>query len=180
MLTYAAGGLTLAALMTVYRSWRIHSAAIFYSGLALWVIACIGWSYAQGWEFGLLYGLCIPAIMVWPFILHNQSLLPESTRIPSPRKLDFSPKTLFTHVGHFLVVMGVLMVASVFITLAVCTLLPFSLTGQLAIAIVLLPILWGLAAYHYLAAANKVVVIGTYLVASVIGVIVLTFVPMSQ
>ncbi|NDV90723.1 hypothetical protein GTH32_05865 [Alteromonas sp. 345S023] len=180
MLTYAAGGLTLAALMTVYRSWRVQSAGVFYFGVVLWVFACIWWSYAQGWEFGVLYGLCLPACLVWPFILKNQSYLPKSTRIPSPRKLDFSTKTLVTHIGHFVVVMGVLMAASVSITLAVCALLPFSLTGQLAIAIVLLPILWGLAAYHYLAAANKVAALSVYLVALVIGIIVLTFVPMSQ
>ena len=68
MLSVAAGGLTLAALGVIYKSWRAQASTYLYLGLVVWLVAAVCWSYAQGWEFGVLYALCIPSILVWPFI----------------------------------------------------------------------------------------------------------------
>lgn len=178
MLTYAAGGLTLAALITVYRSWRVQSPLVLLAGITLWVISSIWWSYAHGWEFGLLYALCLPGCLVWPFILINQSRLPAPKSIPSPRTVNFTAKTALAHLAHCVVVLALLLFVSVAITLGLCTLLPLSLTGQLALAIIMLPLLWGLIAYHYLASRKKLVVVGVYLVAAMLGMATLFFVPM--
>ena len=62
MLSVAAGGLTLAALGVIYKSWRAQASTYLYLGLVVWVISAVCWSYAQGWEFGVLYALCIPSI----------------------------------------------------------------------------------------------------------------------
>ena len=58
MLSVAAGGLTLAALGVIYKSWRAQASTYLYLGLVVWVISAVCWSYAQGWEFGVLYALC--------------------------------------------------------------------------------------------------------------------------
>ena len=62
MLSVAAGGLTLAALGVIYKSWRSQASTYLYLGLVVWLVAAVCWSYAQGWEFGVLYALCIPSI----------------------------------------------------------------------------------------------------------------------
>ena len=41
MLTVAASGLTLAAVATVYKSWRSQTPAFLYIGLLVWLISTI-------------------------------------------------------------------------------------------------------------------------------------------
>ena len=177
MLTVAASGLTLAAVATVYKSWRSQTPAFLYIGLLVWLISTICWSYAQGWEFGLLYALCIPAILVWPFIALNQTVLPEPKNRPLARPLDFSRKQVLNNIGNYLVTLVVLLVVSVLITLALCALMPFSIAGKLATGVVLLPLLWGLFVYHYLATASKLKVLGGSILLAAVSVPVLLLLP---
>ena len=140
MLSVAAGGLTLAALGVIYKSWRAQASTYLYLGLVVWLIAAVCWSYAQGWEFGVLYALCIPSILVWPFIAFNQTHLPQPKNVPQPRSFDFSRRTVLGNIANYIVVLVVLLVVSVLLTLGLCALLPFSIAGKLATGIVLLPI----------------------------------------
>ena len=178
MLTVAAGGLTLAALGVVYRSWREQASTYLYLGLVVWLASAVCWSIAQGWEFGVLYALCIPAILVWTFIALNQTFLPQPKNVPQPRSFDFARGTVLANAANYFVVLVVLLVVSVLITLGVCALLPFSIAGQLATGTVLLPVLWGLFVYHYLATSHKFKVIGAYAVLSAACVPILIFLPM--
>ena len=178
MLTVAAGGFTLAALGVVYKSWREQASTYLYLGLVVWLASAVCWSMAQGWEFGVLYALCIPAILVWPFIALNQTFLPQAKNVPQPRSFHFARGTVLANVANYFVVLVVLLVVSVLITLGVCSLLPFSIAGQLATGTVLLPVLWGLFVYHYLATSHKFKVIGAYAALSASCVPILIFLPM--
>ncbi len=71
----------------------------------------------------------------------------------------------------------VLLVVSVLITLALCALMPFSIAGKLATGVVLLPLLWGLFVYHYLATASKLKVLGVYILLAAVSVPVLLLLP---
>ncbi len=178
MLSVAAGGLTLAALGVIYKSWRAQASTYLYLGLVVWLIAAVCWSYAQGWEFGVLYALCIPSILVWPFIAANQTHLPQPKNVPQPRSFDFSRRTVLGNIANYIVVLIVLLVVSVLLTLGLCALLPFSIAGKLATGIVLLPILWGLIVYHYLATAHKIKVVVAYVVLAALCLPILIFFPM--
>ena len=178
MLSLTAGGFTLAALTAVYKSWRAQAPTFLYLGLTLWLVSSVCWSFAQGWEFGVLYALCIPAILVWPFILLNQTHLPQPKNVPQPRGFDFSGKTVMGNVANYVVVLGVLLAVSVLLTLGLCALLPFSIAGKLATGTVLLPILWGLIVYHYLAAVNKLKVISIYAVVAALCLPILVYMPL--
>lgn len=178
MLSVAAGGLTLAALVAVYKSWRSQVSMYLYIGLLVWLISSICWSYAQGWEFGVLYALFIPAILAWPFIAMNQTILPQPKNVPQPREFDFSRKVIASNVVHYLVILVVLLVTSVLITLGFCALLPFSIAGKLATGTVFLPLCWGLVVYHYLATAHKFKVVSGYVVLACLCVPILLFLPM--
>lgn len=178
MLSITAGGLSLVALVAVYRSWRAQVSRYLYLGIVFWLVSTVCWSYAQGWEFGLLYALCIPALLVWPFIAFNQVQLPQPKNVPQPRRFDFSRGEVIANVTNYLVVMVILLVISVLITLGVCALLPFTIAGKLATATILLPVLWGLIVYHYLASSHKFKVIGKYAVLAALCLPILVFLPM--
>lgn len=178
MLSVAAGGLTFAALWVVYNSWRNQASTYLYIGLTVWLVSAVCWSFAQGWEFGVLYALCIPAILVWPFIASNQTQLPQPKNVPQPRGFDFSRGTVLGNIANYIVVLVVLLVVSVLVTLGICALLPFSIAGKLATATVMLPVLWGLIVYHYLATSHKIKVIGAYAALSAACVPILIFLPM--
>ena len=178
MLSITAGGLSLAALVAVYKSWRAQLPSFLYVGIAFWLVSTVCWSYAQGWEFGLLYALCIPALLVWSFIAFNQVQLPQPKNVPQPRSFDFSRGAVIQNVTNYLVVMVILLVISVLITLGVCALLPFTIAGKLATGTILLPVLWGLIVYHYLASSHKFKVVGIYAVLAALCLPILVFLPM--
>lgn len=177
LMLFTAGGLSIASMATVYESWRRQKSLVLYIGLTIWVLSAIAWSYAAGWEFGVLYALCLPGLIVWPFIGKNQSTLPVPKNVPQPKSLNFSPQSSMQNLGHAFVVLILLLVTSVVLALALCTLLPFDTAGKLASSVVLLPILWGLAAYHYLATIKKVRAVITYIFVAVISTAILFAVP---
>ncbi|WP_218312501.1 hypothetical protein [Alteromonas antoniana] len=172
-----AAGLSVAAIATVYRSWRTHAPAWFYSGLMLFILSCIAWATSQGWEFGTVYALCAPALLVWPFIACHQVVMPAPKNIPAPRRVAFSLALSVRHLGHALVVLIGLLATSLLVSVAVGIRLPFTDAGQLAVIIVILPLLWGLLAYHYLATPSKGRAVIIYAVLSAASLLILTFLP---
>lgn len=172
-----AAGLSVAAIATVYRSWRTHAPAWFYSGLMLFILSCIAWATSQGWEFGTVYALCAPALVVWPFIAKNQVVLADPRHLPQPRRVDVSLKRAGLHLCHGAVVLIGLLVTSLLVSVAVSLRLPFADAGQLAVVIVLLPLLWGMLVYHYLATASKGKAVITYTVLSAVSLLLLIYLP---
>jgi FtsH-binding integral membrane protein len=174
---FAASGLSLASIAAVYQSWRRQTGPMLYVGIGVWLLSSIAWSLSVGWEFGVLYALCLPGLLVWPFIAMNQSHMAVPLQIPQPRKLGFSPRTSIQHALHYIVVLLLLLVFSVVASLAICALLPMNITGQLATCMVISPIIWGLAVYHYLATSKKIKTVGGYLVATAVSVAILMAMP---
>lgn len=173
----AASGLSIASMAAVYKSWQRQAAPMLYIGMAIWLLSSIAWSISVGWEFGVVYALCLPGMLVWPFIAANQTSTPAPQQRPEPRKLDVSVSTSMQHILHYLVVLVFMLVFSVVASLALCALLPLDITGQLAICMVISPIMWGLAVYHYLASIKKVKVFAGYVVATGASLAILMAMP---
>jgi hypothetical protein len=172
-----ATGLSIAALAMVYYSWRTQITALFYAGFSLLILSCIGWSYSQGWEYGLVYALCLPGVLVWPFIGANQVQLPAPKNTPQARPISISIKSVGFHAGNYLVNLILLMLTSILMSFALCRLLPMTFTGQIATAIILQPIVWGLLSYHYLATTAKLKAIGAYVTISIASAGALIYLP---
>ncbi|GGW89315.1 hypothetical protein [Alteromonas halophila] len=172
-----ASGISLAAIASLYRSWRQQAPAFLYLSIALFIVSCVLWSYSQGWEFGLVYALCLPGLLVWPFIGLNQSRLPAPKNQPSPRQIKVTARQTATHLGHTLVALPGLMITSLLTAMAFSLRLPFADTGQLATGVVLQPLLWGLLAYHYFATGAKGKALLIYLSLSVISTLLLLYLP---
>jgi len=162
MLTVIASVLSLSAVATVHQSWRSRTSALFVIGLLLWLISGVVFSFAQGWEFGVLLMLCLPGMLVWPFVLANQVVLPKPKNRPEPRALNFSRANVLRNGVTYIVVLIAFLIIAVFITLGISALTPFSTAGKLGLGIILLPVLWGLCVYHYLATSSKVKVLAFY------------------
>lgn len=169
--------LSVAAIAAIYQSWRKQALAWCYSGIVVFIVSSIAWSFSQGWEFGIVYALCAPALVVWPFIAKNQVVLADPRHLPQPRRVDISLKRAGLHLCHGAVVLIGLLVTSLLVSVAVSLRLPFADAGQLAVVIVLLPLLWGMLAYHYLATSSKGKAVVTYTVLSAVSLVALIYLP---
>lgn len=170
-------GLSLAAIATLYQSWRARAPAFFYGGIAVLGASCLGWSFSQGWEYGLVYALCLPGLLVWLFIGANQRHQPPPKTTPAPRQVSATLQRALVHTGHMVVVLPGLMTASLLMALAISLRMPTAASGQLAVGIVLLPVIWGLLVYHYLATRAKVKALIYYVIVSAISALMLMYLP---
>lgn len=168
---------SLVAIAGFYLSWKKQHRRLFYLSLLLLVGSAVAWSVSEGWEFGVVYAVCIPALLVWPFIGANQVCLSAPTSVPSPREVTFSNKLMFRHLGHTAVVLLLLLVTSVLTSLAICLHLPIAVDGQLGICTVLLPLLWGGLVYHYFAVTSKGKALLMYLLLGGLSAAWLIFLP---
>ncbi|WP_258544352.1 hypothetical protein [Alteromonas lipotrueae] len=174
---FAASGLSVVSMAAVYKSWQRQTSPMLYIGVAIWLMSSIAWSMSVGWEFGVVYALCLPGLLVWPFIAANQSAAPATQQRPEPRKLDLSVSTSIQHILHSIIVLMLMLIFSVVASLALSALLPLEIASQLAICMVISPIIWGLAVYHYLATSKKIKTVGGYLVATAVSLAILMAMP---
>lgn len=146
---------TLFSLGVFYHSWKKQSVGLLWGGVASFILSLVLWSLAQGWEFGLVYGTCLPGLLVWVFILNNQVLLRPPTQTPQPRAISITTRRVVYHLGNYVVSLLLLMITSVLFSLTVSLRLPFAIQDQLATCIILIPLVWGGLLYHYFAVKSK-------------------------
>ncbi|MBU3023161.1 hypothetical protein [Aestuariibacter sp. A3R04] len=168
---------SLVAVFGFYLSWKKQHGGVFYLSLVLLAGSVITWSVSEGWEFGVVYALCTPALLVWPFIGVNQVSLSAPASVPLPRAVAYSNRLMFQHLGHTAVVLLLLLVTSVLASLAICLHLPIAVDGQLGACTVLLPLLWGGLVYHYFAVNNKIKALISYIVVAGLSLVWLIFLP---
>ncbi|MBU2977110.1 hypothetical protein [Alteromonas sp. C1M14] len=168
---------TLLSLGLFYQSWKVQSLGFLWGGVGAFLVSVCLWSVSQGWEFGVVYGLCIPGVLVWPFILQNQVLLRGPNQMPTPRPVDFSRQRVLSHLGHYGVSLVLLMITSVLLSLTVSLRLPFTIQGQLATCIILIPLVWGGLLYHYFAVKSKPKAVALNLVVIAVCALCLLFLP---
>ncbi len=119
-------------------------------------LALLLWVAVAGKEYGLSYGLFYPALIVWLFIAHASTALPfkpELERAAEGMRWNFTRFT--SHGAHALVVFVLFFIASALVTVVLSFSLPVAPATRIATAIILLPLLWSLLAYCYLATRRK-------------------------
>jgi len=146
---------SIASVATVYQSWRKQQAVLFWASVALLTVSAVIWSFAQGWEYGVVYALMLPALLVWLPILAERKKLNGNGQVPAPRPVNTSAKNVARHMGLFVMVIILQLALSLVSSVAFSRLLPVEETGQMTICVLLLPVLWGVVSYHYLASSRK-------------------------
>lgn len=131
------------------KSWLMASGWVFAS-LSLWA-----WVMASGAEFGVTLAFLVLPLIAWAMMLFNADV--RQQRLQTYRQGALTAprvQTLLYQVLLFILVVPVAGAAAVFTTTAFTLLLPVAKVNAVVTAVILIPIVWGLAAY-WVCAARK-------------------------
>ncbi|MAJ70142.1 MAG: hypothetical protein CBB67_001090 [Alteromonadaceae bacterium TMED7] len=146
--TVAAGG--------IYLSWRNSSAVYAWLGWLAAAGSVYCWYLVLGVEYGLTIGLCLPALTVWAAIAVEANPQRQSTaRIKPAHQWRLAPRQIALQTGHILYVLPGQLFICALIMIAVVYQLPVSEPKQMAIGVLVMPVLWGLLAYWYGLSSRK-------------------------
>ncbi len=142
--------LTLVCVGIFYMSWQSQSSRLFILACVVLIASNVCWSFWLGWELGLVFSVSVIPILVWPLIAREQKSVGNVETIPRRTLPPLKWGQAITHTGHWLVVMLVHMLLATIVTVCLCFWLPIEETNQLALGIVLLPLVWAAMSYFYL------------------------------
>ena len=145
-----------AGLWGIYAAWRGGRRLPGLLGWASLASSLLLWTTAAGSEFGVVYMLAAPAVLVWLFITLQTSHLNDKPVIPARTKpIHWDTALCIKQLGHALVVLVVLLLLSAFAAVLVSQVAPLQDASKTALAIFLMPALWSVLAYWYLASPYK-------------------------
>jgi hypothetical protein len=158
---YAITGTAVAAagVACLYGSWQDRIAARWRPvavGWALLLASTWAWTHATGAEFGISLTLLLPTVLAWVLIARNAEVRSPKATSRRPRRkadADLEPKaaadrrTLLAHLRLFIVSVPLAAIAATYVTIALCSLLPLTQVNQLVLALFVIPLVWGSAAY---------------------------------
>jgi len=155
---YAVIGTFLGALAMVclYCSWRGASKAwLTAAGWLLTLLSLWSWILASGAEFGVTLTLLVVPLIAWLIILFNTDVRQQRPQNQNQGAL-VAPRmqTLLYHCWLFVLAVPLAGAAAVFTTTAFTLALPVAKVNAVITAVILIPIVWGLASY-WVCAARK-------------------------
>lgn len=160
--------LCASAVAGVYLSWRQGRALGWVTALLLLVLSALVFSVTTGWEKGLTYALFLPALFIWLPIFREHTRSPFVVKTVTAKAQDFRLPRILLHTATGLTVLVLQLLFSVIITLALVQGLPMAETGQLALVVVIQPILWAAMIYHYLGRTARLKPLGGQLLVSLL------------
>ncbi len=156
-LTAAGAALSLGFVAGLFGAWRRGSGAWAAAALILLLAAIVTWCAAAGVEFGLVYALTLPSLAAFALIAAvndrrgaTPRSAPAARRLPAPTAGGAAQA-----LGKVMLVVPGAGVAAALGALAIGYLLHEEAADRLVTAGLLLPLLWGLAAY-WLSAARRI------------------------
>ena len=147
--------LGMLAIAVTYYSWQRSTPSLGWAALAVFITSVISFSIAAGWEYGVVYGLLLPGVLVWAAIAREQTIRPLKLTQAPVRTISTSGYKMAGHLAHALVLLVGQLLLSTVISVALSRFLPIEQTGQLAVCIIIQPLLWAMLAYHYLGSPAK-------------------------
>lgn len=150
----------LAGLALLFGAWRRRIAPrrlAVSGGWALLVLSGAFWVAGTGAEFGISLVLLATSAVAWLFVAANRQQRERRDRgEPSPPKPVAERRSLARHLILFLLVVPLAAVASTLVSVALSMALPVPTVDAMVAVLVLVPILWGCAAYWTLADSRLV------------------------
>lgn len=144
----AAAGLGVALL---YASWRKrvqHKAVVLWSAWLLVAASIVLCGLATGPEFGPVIALLVLPMIAWLFVAANRHVRSNSGRQQEPAPLNLPPlRALGRHAAIFLVSVPLAACASTLLVLGGTLYLPWQEIDRLALAVLLIPFVWGLFSF---------------------------------
>jgi hypothetical protein len=143
-----AAGLGVALL---YASWRTRvqrKAVTLWSAWLLIAASLVLWRLATGPEFGPVIALLVLPMIAWLFVAANRHVRSNSGRQQEPAPLNLPRlRALGRHTAIFLVSVPLAACASTLLVLGGTLYLPWQEIDRLALAVVLIPFVWGLCSF---------------------------------
>lgn len=139
----------IAGLCGLYWAWRRWEPAP-YRTLAGWLLlaaAGVLWAQAAGWEFGLALALFVPSVLAWLFVIGNREQRRRRRRSAPAVPPAGRRGSVARHLALFLVTVPLAAAAAVLVTVALSRLLPVPVVDVMALVVIAIPPIWGLAAY---------------------------------
>jgi hypothetical protein len=150
----------LAGLALLFGSWDGRIAARWLpvpAGWALLVLSGGFWVAGTGTEFGISLALLATSAVAWLFVVANRQQRRRRDRgEASPPKPVAQRRTLAHHAILFLLVVPLAAVASTLVSVALSMAMPLSTIDAMVTVLVIMPILWGCAAYWTVADSRTV------------------------
>lgn len=168
--SFLASVTTVLATSLLYHGWRKSTTGYSVAG---WcgVVASTGlWCKALSMEYGLTIGLTLPALAVWIGIA-MQAKPQRAPRLPAkpPHRWQFVPRQIAQNKGHALYLLPGQLFICALIMIALVYQLPVSEPKQMAIGVLMMPVLWGVLAYGYMMSRRKGLHIGASVACALIA-----------
>lgn len=165
---------TMLATSLVYLGWRNSATGFSFAGWS-GLVACIGlWCATLGTEFGLTIGLTLPAVLVWGGILREAAKQHGGERVrtlpvkPAHRR-QLAPRHIAKNTAHALYLLPGQLFICALIMIALVYQLPVSEPKQMAIGVLMMPVLWGVLAYGYMMSKRKLMYVGMSLACALVA-----------
>lgn len=135
----------------LYSSWRRLPLSGPWVVSACWLLVLASlwaWSAGAGAEFGISFGLIGLSLLGWVAVLYNFELRErKGLRPTTTRAVSIDARSWGRHGLLFLLAVPLAGAASILCTIWLCSLLPWHPTDKMVLAVLLVPVVWGLAAY---------------------------------
>lgn len=177
--TIAAFALGIAGVGCLYGSWKDRLPAQLRPTLLGWLLLIASGYFAiraSGAEFGTTLIFTAPALVAWLLVAANLELRQAKVRKRKVTEkvevveIDGS-RTLSRHLLLFVITVPLSAAAAIFFSVALARVLPLSYLSHIAFAILLMPFLWGCAAYWVLADSKLARPVTTIVVLGLIGLV---------
>ncbi|MBD3586807.1 hypothetical protein HHX48_13765 [Salinimonas sp. HHU 13199] len=152
----------------VWISWRLRSRSGCLAALALMGVSGYLFSHDMGWEQGIFIALFLPGLLIWAAVFCERRFKPFTQKAPPAKTLTVTWQKGLSHLLTGLVVLVVQLALSLLVAVAISRLFPIAEAGQLALCVVLQPVIWALMMYHYLAHRHRFVILGWHCALSVV------------
>lgn len=121
-------------------------------GWALLLVSAWFWVNGTGAEFGVSLLLLATSVVAWGFVIANRQYRERRPRADSTApKAPADARSLAAHVLLFLLTVPLAAVTATLVAVALSLALPWSRVDAMVTVLVLIPILWGCAAYWVVA-----------------------------
>lgn len=143
-------GCSIAGVALLYRSWARQprgSVVMVAAGWLMLVVAAAAWIFLDGWEFGMIYAITVPALPAGAVLWLCADR--RSGRVPSMARLSLSMpgrNAVRASLLTFLLVVPFGVATSILVTSAAGLLLPLGELNQLVFIVCVMPVVWGVLA----------------------------------
>lgn len=142
------GATGVAGLYSAWRRFALSGAAVVAASWALIAVSLWAWSRAFGAEFGVSFALIAFSLFGGLALLVNFEVRErKGDRPANTQAVTIDPRSWGRHGLLFFAVVPLAGAASIFCTVLLCGLLPWHDTDKMVLAVLLVPVVWGLAAY---------------------------------